>query len=97
MIQTALAQSPEVINALKDVPNTFNRSAGILNTWFLAGGIALAVGVIVWGGYQMMTGAGDTEKVKIGKAAVFYGVLGLAAVVLARLIIVFVIEFLSSQ
>ena len=53
-------------------------------------GVAAVIGVII-GGFQMTTGGGNPESVSRGRRTIIYALVGLAAAILARTIIVFVL------
>ena len=59
---------------------------------FIIGALGLvAVIVIILGGVQYMTSAGDSGKVKKAKDTILYGVIGLVVCILAAAIVNFVI------
>jgi len=52
----------------------------------------IAVGIIVYGGYQLILAAGDPEKIDLGTKAITNGVIGLLIVFAARMGIIFLID-----
>ena len=72
------------------------RIVGILNgvIGILA---AVCVVIIVLGGVQYMTSAGDAGKVKKGKDTILYGLIGLVVCVLAFALVNFVIGNIIGQ
>lgn len=52
----------------------------------------LAVGMIIYGGFMLLTAQGDPARIKRGKDVVFYSVIGLILVMLAYAIINFVMN-----
>jgi len=72
---TALAQ----VNVDQVDPYTGD-FAGLINTvisWVLGVVVLLAVGLIIWGGVQMMTARGDSEKFSQAQNVVIYAIIGL--------------------
>ncbi len=65
----------------------------ILNTLFVLMGI-VAVFMIIYGGFMMMTSAGDPGKVAKGKSTIIWGVIGLLVSILATTIVNFVLSLL---
>jgi len=78
-----------------DGSNTISGPNGVINKvaniFAFLTGIA-AVFVIMIGGFMYLTSGGDAGKAKSGRSAVIYACVGLAVVVLARVIINFVIS-----
>lgn len=52
----------------------------------------LAVGMIIYGGFMLLTAQGDPARIKRGKDVVLYSVIGLILVVLAYAIVNFVMN-----
>lgn len=63
----------------------------ITNVVAVFAGIA-AVVMIMIGGFKFITSTGDTSKVQEAKKTIMWSVIGLVVIVLARTIIVFVLE-----
>ena len=57
----------------------------------------VCVAVMIIGGVQYMTSAGDTGKVEKGKMTILYGLIGLIVCALAFIIVNFVIEGILKQ
>ena len=51
---------------------------------------AVAVIVVIWGGFQYVTSAGDSNKVKTAKSTIMYAVIGVAVALLSYAIVDFV-------
>ena len=96
MAKVVFAQSQEIINAIQNPANTFNKAASTLTVWMIALGVAIAVGVIIWGGFKMMYAGGDTEKVQLGKRAILLAMIGLVAVIMATVFRFLIVQFLTS-
>ncbi len=69
--------------------------ASLINTFIGLLGI-VAVIIILIGGFQWMTAAGDTEKIDGAKQMIYAGVAGLAVILAAYAIATFVIEQLTT-
>ena len=52
----------------------------------------LAIGMIIYGGFMLLTAQGDPARIKRGKDVVLYSVIGLTLVVLAYAIVNFVMN-----
>ena len=77
-------------NTLKtDVTSIINAVIGVLSI--------VCVIVIIIGGINYMTSAGDASKVEKGKKTILYGVIGLIICALAFAIVNFVIKTILNQ
>ncbi len=56
----------------------------------------VAVVIILWGGFEWMTGGGNPEKVKQAKTRIIQGIIGLVIVIAAFAIAQFVINSITS-
>ncbi len=72
-----------------NVQNIVNVIIGVLGI--------IAVVVIIYGGVQYMTSAGDAGKVKKAKDTILYGVIGLSISVLAFAIVNFIIGNIANK
>ena len=77
--------------ACEDGPSALNTANGIINAMLAMVGVA-AVIVIIIGGIMITTSAGDPGKVKKGKTAILYAVIGLILAVAAMAIVNFVLD-----
>jgi uncharacterized membrane protein YwzB len=50
----------------------------------------------MWGGFTILTAAGDEEKVKKGRTVIFHAVLGIIVILLAYAIVNWVVQALTS-
>ena len=66
----------------------------IVSAIFVVIGV-VAVFVMILGGFNMMTSAGDPGKVKKGKDTILWGVIGLIVSILAYAIVNFVLKQLN--
>ena len=73
-----------------------NRAIGITNAIIAILGI-LATIIIIYGGFQYMTSAGDSSKTKKAKDIILYAVIGLVICALAAAIVNFVINSTESN
>lgn len=65
--------------------------------WLYSGVIAIAVILMIYGGFLYVTSGGDEDKVKDGKNYIIYGVVGIAVATLATGIVMVVGEFLGAN
>lgn len=56
----------------------------------------VAVCVVIYGGFLFLTSSGDAGKVKKGQDAIKYGLIGLAVILLASTIVIFVSGAIGS-
>ncbi|MBR2831059.1 hypothetical protein IKE83_01745 [Candidatus Saccharibacteria bacterium] len=89
-IVTKFAANPTVDKVGDKTDSLVSNVTGIINGVIAALGI-VAVIVIIIGGVNYMTSAGDASKVKKAKDTILYGVIGLVICVLAFAIVNFVI------
>ncbi|MDO4508035.1 MAG: hypothetical protein Q4B65_01475 [Candidatus Saccharibacteria bacterium] len=90
LITLAAGKLPDTVNP-DDNSDLSGDITGIINGIIGALGI-VAVVVIIIGGVNYMTSAGDAGKVKTAKNTILYGCIGLAICVLAFAIVNFVIS-----
>jgi len=81
-------------NPLKydNVNDIINAIASLLATI----AIPLSILIIIWGGIQIMTAGGSEERLKQGKKAIMWAVIGFAIVTLARFLVGLVTEILAK-
>ncbi len=68
---------------------------GIINA-FLAIVGAVSLYLFVWGGFELLMGGGNEEKVSAGKAKIKNSVIGLIIVIAAYAIVKFIAEFVPA-
>jgi hypothetical protein len=73
---------------------TVAKIAGLIDTLMNFAGL-VAVVMLVYGGYMMITSGGDPEKVEKGQSSISGAVIGLIVVFVAKLVIVYVADFLG--
>jgi len=61
----------------------------------LLGGLALVM--MVWGGFQWLTSAGNDEKVKKGTQTMMWAIIGMVVVLASYLLVSTVLRFLSGS
>ena len=74
----------------------FSTTARIVN-YLLSGAGVVAVGGVVYGGFMMVTSAGNESRSSGGKTAIKNALLGLVIVLLAVLIVQTLVRFLGLQ
>mgnify|MGYP000843957580 FL=1 len=95
----ALAQLGEGVDSTKPPVNAEGKEVVPTNLWqeidtitnlllFLAG--AVAVIVIIFGGFRYITSTGDPARVKQAKDTIVYGIIGLIVAILAYAIVRFI-------
>lgn len=63
----------------------------VTNVVAVVGGL-VAVFMIIYGGFKFITSTGDSSKVQEAKKTIMWSAIGLVVIVMARTIIVFVLE-----
>ena len=66
-----------------DVPEDFKGSILNITNWLLGFVTMIAVLVIIWGGINYLTSAGDEDKARTGKKTLTYALLGLVVIGIA--------------
>ncbi len=74
----------------------FTSAANLVN-YLLSGAAVVAVGGVVYGGYLMVTSAGNQSKTETGKKAVTNSLIGLAIILLAFLMVKSLFSILGFQ
>lgn len=77
---------PTIDNLIEDVVNIFSLIVGVV-----------AVIMIIIGGFQYITSAGDSNKVSTAKNTILYAIIGLIIVALAQIIVRFVLGRVVSD
>ena len=108
---TSLVALNSMNSAYADAANTFGENGisvngenaelesavqGYVNTFmtFLA---IIAVLLILWGGFQILTAAGDDDKVSKGKTIIIQAAIGLLVIFLANSIISWILRLFTSS
>ncbi len=78
---TALAQTD--FSDVQPVDTPLTELIQTIINWVLGVVVLLAVGMIIYGGIQMMTSQGDPEKFSKGQSIVIYAVIGLIVALIA--------------
>lgn len=83
-IQPKLARAAGVLDSFgSDLPTVV---AGLYN-WSIGAGVTIAIIVLMYAGYLMITSAGDPQKVGFAKEIIVGSLSGLALLAAARLIL----------
>ena len=80
----AMAQSITIPNPLgsggKDIPTLIDTIA----TWLLEIGTTIAVIIVIWAAFLFMTSGGNQVKVTTARKTLWYAIIGLALLILAK-------------
>ncbi len=96
-------QTPSLLNAPPGSVVTNSGAEGLYSLivkaggWLFSGVVAIAVILMIYGGFIFVTAGGDEDKVKDGKNYIIYGVVGIAVATLATGIVSVIGEFLGSK
>ncbi len=95
------ANSAELVNALSELPGycsgascstrTSDIQTNVINTLLLVAG-TIAVAMVIFGGVQMTTSAGNPATVTKAKRTILFSIIGLVVVILAYAIVNFVVD-----
>ena len=100
-MNSLFADENKIINNIEDIEtsNTINLKDGVYNVINAIIGVLglVAVVVIIFGGVQYMTSAGDSGKVKKAKDTILYGVIGLIICIVAAAIVNFVVRNITGN
>jgi ABC-type Na+ efflux pump permease subunit len=73
------------------VGGTVSKVTTVINTAIYASALVL-VGLLVYGGYIMITAAGDGDKIEQAQSIITNAIIGMVIVFIARMIIMFLID-----
>ena len=90
-IETGFGNNIKEISGADNDIGTSNGAFSTIINWIMGIVGMICVVVIILGGIQYMTSAGDAGKVKKAKDTILYGIIGLIVVALAAVIVNFVI------
>lgn len=65
--------------------------------WFVAFSVVVAVTMVIVAGYNLITSNGDPDKIQKGTKGITAAVIGMVVVIIARILIVFVLEKLGLE
>jgi uncharacterized membrane protein YidH (DUF202 family) len=82
---TAFADSATLVNPLGTSDATV--VLGYINTFLIAVAAPICGIMVVWGGFQMITAAGNPEKFSSGKKTLLYAAIGFVVVIFASSVV----------
>ena len=96
-VPNAMAQSITIPNPLgsggRDIPTLIDTIA----TWLLGIGSTIAVIIVIWAAFLFMTSGGNTEKVTTARRTLWYAIIGLTILLLAKGVTLLIQNFLSGN
>ncbi len=98
LIIIAAAVSAQTINIPNplvsgDIPTLIDKIA----TWLLGIGTVLATIVVLWAAFLFMTSGGNAERVTRARQTLWYAVIGLTVLLLAKGVTLLIQNFLSGR
>lgn len=90
--QTGNSYPTTVLGGKKTAPEILGTIINIM----LGIGFAIAVVMVIYGGYQYITSAGNEEKATSGRQTIFYALIGLVIIVLSFVIVSAVLNFVRN-
>jgi len=78
----------------KKATTTLEQILGNIRTWLVRLGAIVCGIFMVWGGYLMITSAGDPKKFETGKTALLYATIGLIVILIAENVVNFIEEYI---
>ena len=92
-----MAQSITIPNPLgsggKDIPTLIDTIA----TWLLGIGSTIAVIIVIWAAFLFMTSGGNVERVTMARKTLWYAIIGIVILLLAKGVTSIIQNFLSGQ
>jgi len=70
---------------------------GNIFDWLVALAAMIMPLIIIWGAFQILTSNGEAEKLKSGKSAILYSVIGFIVILMAEGIVKIVQSILTSK
>ncbi len=94
-VALALAQTVEFPNPLaaNDITDLVNTIA----TWLLGIGATIAVIMVLWAAFLFMTSGGNKERVTQARQTLWYAIIGLTVLLLAKGVALFIQNVLSGR
>ena len=96
-VLNAMAQTVTIPNPLgsggRDIPTLIDTIA----TWLLGIGSTIAVIIVIWAAFLFMTSGGNKEKVTTARKTLWYAIIGLTILLLAKGVTSIIQNFLSGQ
>ncbi len=98
LLSTSLASAqvveiPNPLGSTSDIPTLIDKIA----TWLLGIGSTIAVIVILWAAFLFMTAGGNKERVTKARQTLWYAIIGLTVLLLAKGVTSIVENFLSGK
>ena len=84
--------SPIFLNDYADVDTVVNNKVIVALNYFIGFSAVVAVILIIMAGYNFITAAGDPEKIEKGQKGLTAAVIGMIIVLLARTLVMYLIE-----
>ncbi|MDO8443450.1 MAG: TrbC/VirB2 family protein [Candidatus Azambacteria bacterium] len=94
-ILTALAQTVTIPN-----PLTSDSITGLVDnvaTWLLGIGLTISTIVIIWAAIVFITSGGNTERVTMARKTLWYAIIGIVVLLLAKGVTSLVANFLGGN
>lgn len=93
----AIAQSITIPNPLgsggKDIPTLIDTIA----TWLLGIGLTISTIIIIWAAFLFMTSGGSKERVTMARKTLWYAIIGIVILLLAKGVTSIIQNFLSGK
>ena len=90
------AQDQELINPLGSTSTVWQVLEAI-SGFLMWVGAPIAVIMILWGAFQMITAAGNPEKIETGKRTIWWAIIGLIVILLSSGIIYAITNFFGAD
>ena len=94
-ILTALAQTVTINNPLAS--NSIMELVAQIADWLLKIGLVISTIIILWAAIVFMTSGGNTERVTTARKTLWYAIIGLTILLLAKGVTLLIQNFLSGN
>lgn len=85
------------LKGVTDIPSLVELAVKPLFTWIIGFSMVVAVVLIIIAGYNFITSMGEPEKIQKAQKGVTAAIIGMVIVVVARLIVVFILEIIGGK
>lgn len=93
--QSVLAQNITIPNPLG--ANTITELIDNIATWLLGIGLTISTIIIIWAAIVFMTSGGNSERVTTARKTLWYAIIGIVVLLLAKGVTSIIQNFLSGQ
>ncbi len=97
VISASNAVALEIPNPLGSGVSTIPQLIDKIATWLLGIGLTIAVIIVIWAAFLFMTSGGNQQKVTTARQTLWYAIIGLTVLLLAKGVTSIIQNFLSGN